>query len=78
MVIPAEGEPRSFWIALAVTASRSSPINRSESGQPILSNPKRQAASQVRFPLAAVFTLTRRLGPEAAAGQACSFMTKAT
>jgi len=24
------GEPRSFWIALAVTASRSSPINRAQ------------------------------------------------
>jgi hypothetical protein len=43
---------------------------RPESGRPILSNPKRQAASQVRFPLAAVFMLTRtvRTGSSGRAG----------
>src|SRR6516162_8942949 len=51
---------------------------RPESGRPSRYSPKRQAASQVRFPLAAVFTPTRRFEPEAPVRRACSLMTKAT
>ena len=41
-------------------------------------NPKRQAASQARLRLVAVFTPARRFGPEAPARRACVLLTTAT
>src|SRR6516225_5907789 len=67
-----------LYLRAGASADRIGRTPRPELGRQPRYSRKHRAASEVRCRLAAVFTPTKRLKPEARARPACSFMTRAT